>query len=291
MRSPCMLLHALVHVLSLHALVHVLSLYAAAMSLHTTRLLHYGPLMHLLQFQQTRWFASYSRKHLASAIAGVLTLDGPQEWSGRLEPLPGKTTLQAASPFAAVDFQNARDVFSLLELETGGKTYPAALQLLQLRLSNLPASSAGSGTGSSIRALSALLWMAKTPQARTMNMQPIYILNGVTVATSCSEVAFLRGFFKRLQDNTAGRSAMGLVELVRRASVPSLFASCSVAAAGVCIAASRPADTTTCRVKTQARRLSSSSASRHWAWMRQTTPSRARAFHGVRSSRPTRTRS
>ena len=118
-----------------------------------------------------------------------------------------------AAPFSAMDFRHAKDVFSLLKLETGGQTYPAALKLQGLTLLNLPYAKAGAGPaggeGGSLRALSALLWVARTPEARTMDMQPIYIVEGVTVATTCTEVHFLRSFLQRLRKNS-GRGSRPL---------------------------------------------------------------------------------
>ena len=136
----------------------------------------------------------------------------------RQEPLPGTTTLEGSTPFSAIDFRRAKDVFSLLKLETGGQTYPAALRIKGLTLLNLPYSPVGSGNGGSIRALSALLWIAKVPEARTMDMQPIYIVEGVTVAVTCTEVHFLRSFLQRLHQNTA-HSDKTIVELEVRALV------------------------------------------------------------------------
>lgn len=129
--------------------------------------------------------------------------------------------VEGASPFAAIDFQRASQVFAPLQVHRrDASTQPAVLRLRNLHLFNLPYTSK-KNIGGSIRrnSLCALLWISK-PSTKRLK-EPVYVLDNVTASVSCAEVAFLKRFFERLQLNAAkSESSDTVIEFTARFLFP-----------------------------------------------------------------------
>lgn len=160
-----------------------------------------------------RWWVPCS-VNLRCLCAGLLTLSSTEGWNERHALLLGSTVLEGLSPFAAIDFQRAREVFAPLPLDrTDGSTQPAVLYLHNLQLFNLPQRLAvGDGQpagGVRPGALSALLWISKPRNGASDG--ELYVLDSVTASVSCTEVAFLRSLFQRLQLNAVESESSDMV--------------------------------------------------------------------------------
>ena len=154
-----------------------------------------------------------------SFCSGLLTLNSADGWSQRHSLLLGSAEVRGASPFAAIDFQQAGEVFAPVPLDTGGAhPQPGILHLRDLELFNLPRTLAGEGEGPpggvGIQALAALLWICKPREAGADST--VYVLDTVTASVSCAEVSYLRVLFERLQQNVAETESDVVLDFMAR---------------------------------------------------------------------------